>query len=281
MQCNSSLDDLPHKTAGVSTAVDEVDTFKFPEDNPNLFHKLDTPPTLLVPTVLMMDDNNENPVDDKEAVNIEAIVLGSTTIDGLRRSTQVPLPPRITKVSFNNKSYSHGSYKDGTMHIMVGAGHDNDHPSLIDPDPYVHVLGVAMLHYSNPDIVRAAFAQSYGFKTGLKKFRKIGEKATMTELTQLHDYTTYHPVHASSLSPEDHQKALSSLVNIVEKRGGRGHAHTCMDGSPTVATESILISATIDAHKGHNVATINIPGAFLNAYNNKDTSMLLKGVVHA
>jgi hypothetical protein len=44
-----------------------------------------------------------------------------------------------------------------------------------------------------------------------------------------------------------------------------------------VATNSILISATINAHKGCNVATINIPGAFLNAYNNKETIMLLKG----
>jgi hypothetical protein len=45
-QCNSSLDDLPHKTAGVSTAIDKVNAFKFSEDDPDPFHKLDTPPTL-------------------------------------------------------------------------------------------------------------------------------------------------------------------------------------------------------------------------------------------
>jgi hypothetical protein len=94
------------------------------------------------------------------------------------------------KVSFNNKSYSDGTYKDCTMHIMVGTGQDNNHPSPIEPDPYMHILGVAMLHYSNPDIVGAAFAQSYSVKARLKKFSKIGEKAAMTELTQLHDYTT-------------------------------------------------------------------------------------------
>jgi hypothetical protein len=47
--------------------------------------------------------------------------------------------------------------------------------------------------------------------------------------------------------------------------------------SPKVATDSILISATIDAHKGCDIVTINIPGAFLNAYNDKKTIMLLKG----
>ncbi len=47
--------------------------------------------------------------------------------------------------------------------------------------------------------------------------------------------------------------------------------------SPTVATDSILISATIDAHEGRDVASINIPSVFLNAYNDKEMIMLLKG----
>ncbi len=44
MQCNTSLNDPPHKTAGVSTAIDEVNTFEFPDDNPDPFHVLNTPP---------------------------------------------------------------------------------------------------------------------------------------------------------------------------------------------------------------------------------------------
>jgi hypothetical protein len=44
-----------------------------------------------------------------------------------------------------------------------------------------------------------------------------------------------------------------------------------------VTTDSILISAIIDTHEGGDIATIDIPGAFLNAYNNKETIMLLKG----
>jgi hypothetical protein len=80
------------------------------------------------------------------------------------------------KVSFKNKSYSNGTYKDGTVHVTVNAGHDNDHPSPIDPDPYMHVLGIALLHYFNPDVLGAAFVQSYSFKAGLKKCGEIGEK---------------------------------------------------------------------------------------------------------
>ena len=81
-------------------------------------------------------------------------------------------------------------------------------------------------------------------------------------------------------------------MNIVEKRDGRVQARACADGSkerrqtrykkedgasPTVATDSIMITATIDAHERRDVATIDIPGAFFNAYNNKETFMLLRG----
>ncbi len=38
-----------------------------------------------------------------------------------------------------------------------------------------------------------------------------------------------------------------------------------------------MITATIDAHERHDVTTIDIPGVFLNAYNDKETFMLLKG----
>jgi hypothetical protein len=81
-------------------------------------------------------------------------------------------------------------------------------------------------------------------------------------------------------------------MNIVKKQGRCVHARMCTDGSkdcqepgykkedgasPTVATNSIMITATIDAHKCHDVATIDIPRAFLHAYNDKDTFMLLCG----
>ena len=38
-----------------------------------------------------------------------------------------------------------------------------------------------------------------------------------------------------------------------------------------------MIIATIDAHERRDVATIDIPGAFLNTYKDKEISMLLRG----
>ncbi len=47
--------------------------------------------------------------------------------------------------------------------------------------------------------------------------------------------------------------------------------------SPTVAMESVFITAVINVHEGPNVACFDIPGAFLHADVNKDITMVLKG----
>jgi hypothetical protein len=44
-----------------------------------------------------------------------------------------------------------------------------------------------------------------------------------------------------------------------------------------MATESVFITAVIDAHKGWEVATYDVPGTFLHANSNKDITMILKG----
>ena len=47
--------------------------------------------------------------------------------------------------------------------------------------------------------------------------------------------------------------------------------------SSTVSTESVLITATIDAHEGNDVGIWDTPIAFLSAYMDKDVKMALCG----
>ncbi len=125
-------------------------------------------PTLVVPPIpihITNIDNGNNATDDEtinaEAAKMEEAVLGSITIDGRHCSTHNRTPTCFTKVSFDNKSYySDGQYKEGTVHITVDSGYDTDHPFPINPDPLMHVLCIAMLHYTNPDARAVAFAQS-------------------------------------------------------------------------------------------------------------------------
>jgi hypothetical protein len=78
------------------------------------------------------------------------------------------------------------------------------------------------------------------------------------------------------MTPLEKRRAMESLIFLVEKRDGRIKARTCANGStqreytdrdeaasPTAMTESILITATIDAKQGRGVMTADIPNAFV------------------
>jgi hypothetical protein len=118
----------------------------------------------------------------------------------------------------------------------------------------------------------------YSVKKGLKIFGEAGVEAVVSELKQLHDRAVIEPVQASTLSREDKHKALAYLMFLKKKRTGKIKGRGCADGrkqredltkeevsSPTVATESVMLSCTIDAHENRDVATVDVPGAFLQA----------------
>ena len=111
------------------------------------------------------------------------------------------------------------------------------------------------------------------------------------ELTQMHDMNVFRPIEVESLTYNKKKKALSLFMFLKEKRDSLAKVHMCADGqkqkdgtwskqettSPTVATESVFITAIIDAHEGRDVAYFHIPGAFLHAESNEDITMVLKG----
>jgi hypothetical protein len=79
---------------------------------------------------------------------------------------------------------------------------------------------------------------------------------------------------------------------LTEKCSGDINACSCADGSnqcehiakdkatsPTVSSDAIFIQATIFANEGHDVATCNIPGAFLHADNPEFFLMRLDGIL--
>jgi hypothetical protein len=121
-----------------------------------------------------------------------------------------------------------------------------------------------------------SFVETYSLKKGLQKFGEKGHDAAFGEMKQLHDRQAFKPVNISTLSQEEKRRALDSLIFLVEKRDGRVKARTCANGStqrvymskeeaasPTVLTESILLTATIEAKEGRDVMTVDIPNAFI------------------
>jgi Reverse transcriptase (RNA-dependent DNA polymerase) len=95
------------------------------------------------------------------------------------------------------------------------------------------------------------------------------------------------PVDPSTLSISDKHGALQYLMFLKQKRCGKIKGRGCADGrkqrlylskedtsSPTVAIESVNLSCVIDADENRDVATVDIPGAFLHA--DMDDTVYLK-----
>ena len=125
---------------------------------------------------------------------------------------------------------------------------------------------------------------------GLKLFGKAGEDAITTELKQLHLRQVLEPMYGDSLTVKEKEDALPYLMFLKKKHTGQIKGRGCADGRrqriymqkedtslPTVAIESLFISAMLDALERHDVATVDIPGAFMQADMVGNVHMKLEG----
>ena len=117
---------------------------------------------------------------------------------------------------------------------------------------------------------------NYSLKAAVNKWGEKASSAAKDEMQQLLDRKVFHPIRTESITPEERKKVLESLLFVIEKRDGRIKARHCANGSPqrawipaenasspTVSTESVLLTAIIDAEEGRDVMTSDVPNAFV------------------
>ena len=81
----------------------------------------------------------------------------------------------------------------------------------------------------------------------------------------------------------ERKKAMESLIFLTEKRDGTIKARTCANGStqrvccdkedsasPTASVESIMLTSLIEAVESRDVATVDIPNAFIQTVVGRD-----------
>jgi hypothetical protein len=113
-------------------------------------------------------------------------------------------------------------------------------------------------------------------KKGSEVFGDAGEEAVLSEMKQLHDMGVAESKKANMLTREEKSKSLNYLMCLKQKRIGRIKGRGCADGrkqrlhktkeetsAPTLATESLFLSCTIDAKERRNTVKPDIPGAFM------------------
>jgi hypothetical protein len=116
-------------------------------------------------------------------------------------------------------------------------------------------------------------------KKGIKVFGQDGFDAVLKELQQLHDHGVLEPKHDHELSTEDKKRVLQYLMFLKKKRNGTIKGRGCADGRPTVSIESVMLTSVIDAAEGRDVATVDIPGAFMQADMDDTVHMKLEGTM--
>ena len=157
------------------------------------------------------------------------------------------------------------------------------------PQSFSHVRD--MYGIDDP-IMEALVATQYTVDRGVKLWGERGVDAVDIELRQLHDRKVGKPVMRSELTPEIRRLALRYLMFLKEKRSGKIKGRGCADGrsqreyisneeatSPTAHIESLIITCIVDAMENRDVATVDIPGAFMQADTDEDTYVKIQGAM--
>lgn len=122
----------------------------------------------------------------------------------------------------------------------------------------------------------ATVLTKHGVNRGLKLFGKSGDLAVRKELQQLHDRGVLSPRSGLSLTSSERCEALKYLMFLKKKRDGTIKGRGCADGrkqrkyvtkeeasSPTIRTEAVFIIIVIAAKEKRDVASMDLPGAFM------------------
>jgi Reverse transcriptase (RNA-dependent DNA polymerase) len=143
-------------------------------------------------------------------------------------------------------------------------------------DDFVYAMVHTLLESIRND--NAFVTAQMSAKAGLKRFGQRGSDAVVKELKQLLVMKVMNGCLPRTLSTAQKSKALKYLMFLKEKRSGTVKGRGCADGrkqrlyktkaetsSPTVSIESLVLSCLIDALEKRDVATCDIPGAFMQA----------------
>ena len=120
------------------------------------------------------------------------------------------------------------------------------------------------------------FAQRYTLKKSTMKFGNRARQAARSELLQLNKRMVFTPIHREDITKEEMKKSMDSLMFLTEKRDGTIKARACANGSvqrkyllremaasPTVISESVIITSCIEAKESRDIMTCDIPNAFV------------------
>jgi hypothetical protein len=216
-----------------------------------------------------------------EVVPAQAVTVLSSVIPpaetGLHRSTRV----RTQASQGYTPSMTGSKYLYTVIQLKI--------QRVLYPDAHMFVQGD--FYQLEPDVVAAIMTQ-LSLKAGLKEW---GKKGSHYEMKQLHLRKTFTPKDWRELSKAQRQTVIKSHMFLKLKRdrnikgravaGGnkqRNYISKEDASSPTVTTESVLLSFIMDAEEHRDVAVVDIPNVFVQTRveNEKDMAFIkIRGIL--
>ena len=183
--------------------------------------------------------------------------------------------------STHNLRKDRKSARDPSFQYMITAIQD------LEPD-----AAFALLMGNDSEQVFNFLTEQMSAKKGLKKFGEAGADAIKKELEQLVYRKVMQGRSAGQLTTAQKKAALRYLMFLKQKRCGRIKGRGCADGrkqrlwkskdetsSPTISVEALFITCLIDAKEGRDIATCDVPGAFMHADIDEVIHLRLEGEI--
>ena len=278
---------------------DELEECPPHNDNTNTYLEPDTQLT----KITGVDNNETTGVDnnDTAAVHNQDLEADNTDKQQLNNNTRHSMRLRNTTRPNYKTLATKGIMHDNLIMLQLGinneiiesSGDDASYTFLNDALEWKKGLHNNEIQNSNTSHEYALVTEQMNWRKGLKIFKDKGEMAIKDELQQIHDVDGFQPKHWHELTAEQRASALKYLMYLKEKRDGRIKGRGCADGrpqrlytdkhessSPTASLAGVMLTCLIDAHENRDVATVDIPGAFLQTKmpeNEADVHVVLDG----
>jgi hypothetical protein len=238
-------------------------------------------------------DPREIEIDDLDIHEPDPPPIQVETVTEAEAPQEPPEPPVLQPVlpvlrrSTRDRTQTSSGYVpslSGTKYLYAATQLESH--GVLHPDAHMFTQGD--FYQSEPDVVAMVMTQ-LSLKARLKAWGDKAHTAAQNEMKQLHMRDTFKPMHWRELSHTQRQLVLESHMFLKEKRDGKTKGRTVAGGnkqrgyirkedasSPTVATESVLLTCIIDAEEGRDIAVIDIPNAFVQtrAEDEKDMAFI-------
>ncbi|VEU41596.1 unnamed protein product [Pseudo-nitzschia multistriata] len=200
-----------------------------------------------------------------------------------------PRPNLWPRVARTHNKYGADDGFEPSLHTrsFFTAGYTEAISRICEEHSMLMLVAAAIEHYNNIEATHST--KQYGVRQGIKIFGEEGVNAVLKELKQFHDRGVISMIDPKMMTREMVQQALPYLMFLKRKRDNSVKGRGCADGqrqreyinkedatSPTVSLYALILSCLIDAIEQRNVATADIPGAFLQTEMPDDENVYIR-----